>query len=124
MKSTDYKDLVLWKKAIELVKSIYSVTASFPKGELFGLTNQIRRAAVSIPSNIAEGQARRYNTEFIQFLYQSFGSLAELETQIIISKELNFIEVEYYNQILLNISEIRKMIHGLLNHLKQEKIAC
>lgn len=83
-----HKDLEVWKRSVELVKTIYEITKSFPKEELYGLTNQMRRSAISIPSNIAEGAARNHNKEFIQFLYITLGSIAELETQIIISKKL------------------------------------
>ena len=82
-----YRDLNVWKKAIKLVKAIYKLTQTFPKEEIYGLTSQMRRSAVSIPSNIAEGQARRGNKEFSQFLYVSKGSAAELETQLIDSIE-------------------------------------
>jgi four helix bundle protein len=86
-----HKDLEVWKLSINFVTSIYKKTNSFPKEEIYGLTSQIRRAAVSIPSNIAEGAARRNKTEFRQFLYIALGSAAELETQLIISGNLNFL---------------------------------
>ncbi len=86
-----HKDLDVWRESIELVKEVYKVTAEFPKEELYNLTSQIRRCAVSIPSNIAEGAARKSKKEFINFLYVALGSCAELETQLIISKELGFI---------------------------------
>ena len=83
-----HRDLDVWKKSVSLVTSIYEITKSFPKEEIYGLTNQIRRAAVSVPSNIAEGSARQGNKEFIQFLYIALGSLTELETQLIIARNL------------------------------------
>jgi len=86
-----HKDLDVWKKSIALVTKIYQITGTFPKEEMFGLTNQIRRCAVSIPSNIAEGSARVYQKEFIRFLHISLGSQQELETQFIIAKNLNYI---------------------------------
>ena len=86
-----YKDLDVWKNAMDLVKCIYDETKSFPKEEMFGLTNQIRRAAVSIPSNIAEGSGRAHNKEFINFLYIALGSLAELETQLMIANNLKMV---------------------------------
>src|SRR4051812_32003063 len=85
-----YKDLVVWQKAIQLAKAIYKLTQVFPSEEKFGLVSQMRRAAVSIPSNIAEGQARRTTPEFIQFITHAQGSTAELDTQIILAVELKF----------------------------------
>jgi len=84
----NHKDLEVWKKSMDLVSNIYKITEPFPNKELYGLTNQIRRAAVSVPSNIAEGAARSSKKEFIQFLYIALGSLSELETQIIIANSL------------------------------------
>ena len=88
----NHKDLEVWKKSMDLVSNIYKITESFPNKELYGLTNQIRRAAVSIPSNIAEGAARNSKKEFIQFLYIALGSLSELETQIIIANRLEYLK--------------------------------
>jgi len=87
----NHKDLEVWKKSMDLVSNIYKITESFPNKELYGLTNQIRRAAVSVPSNIAEGAARSSKKEFIQFLYIALGSLSELETQIIIANRLEYL---------------------------------
>ena len=113
----NHKDLEVWKKSMDLVSNIYKITGSFPNKELYGLTNQIRRAAVSIPSNIAEGAARNSKKEFIQFLYISLGSLSELETQIIIASRL-----EYLNN-LDTLSEdlkfVQKLINGLIYYLKK-----
>jgi four helix bundle protein len=89
-----HKDLDVWKESIDLAKNMYKLTGQFPKEELYNLTSQIRRCAVSIPSNIAEGAARKSKKEFINFLYVALGSCAELETQLIISKELGFIVAE------------------------------
>ena len=115
----NHYDLDVWKKSIELVKDIYEVSKFFPKEEMYGLTSQIRRAAVSIPSNIAEGASRQSNKEFIQFLYIALGSCSEVETQIIIAKELFFInDIE---SILNRIKEIKKMINGLLRYIKTNK---
>ena len=85
-----FRDLNIWQKGIDLVKDIYKETQHFPKEEVYGLTNQLRRAAISIPSNIAEGHIRQHRAEFRQFLSVALGSLAELETQLIISRELNY----------------------------------
>ena len=100
-----HKDLTVWSRSIELVKKVYDETASFPKEESYGLTNQIRRCSVSIPSNIAEGAARQGKKEFIQFLYVSLGSLGELETQLIIAQKLGYLN--------------GKMLLGLIKHLKE-----
>jgi four helix bundle protein len=86
-----YKKLDVWKSGVELVKKVYIATSGFPKEEMYGLTSQIRRSAISIPSNIAESSARNSTKEFIQFLYIALGSAAELETQLIISKDLGFL---------------------------------
>ena len=110
-----HKDLIVWERSFELVITLYKVTANFPKSEQFNLTSQIRRAAVSIPSNIAEGAARSGKKEFIQFLYISLGSLSELETQILIASELDYL---VSNEILSTIEEIRKMLLGLIKKLK------
>ena len=87
-----YKELDVWKNGVELVKKVYIITSDFPKEEVYGLTSQIRRSAISIPSNIAEKSARNSTKEFIQFLYIALGSAAELETQLIISKDLGFLK--------------------------------
>lgn len=112
---TNHKDLEVWKKSIELSKNVYIITKKFPKEEIYGLTSQIRRAVVSVASNIAEGAARNSDKEFIHFLYISLGSLAELETQLIISKDIG-----YLDKIDINLEEIRKMILGLIKYLKNK----
>ena len=107
----------VWKKSMDLVSDIYKITESFPNKELYGLTNQIRRAAVSVPSNIAEGAARNSKKEFIQFLYIALGSLSELETQIIIANRL-----EYLNNLdilLEDLKFVEKLINGLIYYLKK-----
>jgi four helix bundle protein len=115
-----HKDLDVWKESMKLVKQKYLLTDNFPKEETYGLVSQIRRSAVSIPSNIAEGAARNSNKEFTQFLYVSLGSLAELETQLLLSKEIGIIE---YSLSLEESSEhIRKMLLGLIKYLKQRNI--
>ena len=111
-----HKDLDVWKESIVLVKDIYSLTKVFPKDEIYGLTSQMRRCAVSIPSNIAEGSARNYDKEFIQFLYISLGSLSELETQLIISNEVGYID----NIDLRLLEKVRKMLLGLIKYLKSK----
>jgi len=113
-----HKDLDVWKKSIELVKCIYQTTSGFPKEEIYALTSQMRRCVVSIPSNIAEGATRQSNKEFIQFLFISLGSASELETQLIISKELNYIEESTYQNLNAKIEEVSKMLNGLIKYRK------
>ena len=113
----NYQDLIVWQKAMVLVEMIYNATQGFPKHELYGLTNQIRRAAVSIPSNIAEGQARYSNAEFRNFLSIAQGSKAEVETQIMIAQRLNYIGSTDMNQILSLLIEISRMLASLRKKL-------
>lgn len=115
-----HKDLESWKGSIDLVTDIYKLTKKFPVAEQFGLTSQIRRSAVSIPSNIAEGAGHNYKKEFIQFLYIALGSLAELETQIIISYNLGFIQSEEFNDCVEKMKKISNQIVGLIKYLKKE----
>ena len=112
-KPANYKDLIVWQKSLRLVKWIYLLTRSFPSDERFGLISQMRRAAVSIPSNIAEGQARRTTPDFIRFISNAEGSLAELETQMIISADLEFCSRENLGEIFSVMNEIRKMLNSL-----------
>src|ERR1700719_1216823 len=113
----NYKDLIVWQKGIELAKLIYNVTRKFPTEEKFGLVAQMRRAAVSIPSNIAEGQARRTPGEFIQFVSHAEGSAAELDTQIILAVELNFCCKTDALPIYEMNDEIRRMLNALRRKL-------
>lgn len=113
--TTTYKDLIVWQKGIELVKEIYKITGTFPQNEIYGLVSQMRRSAVSIPSNIAEGRQRGTKKDYCQFLRIAQGSVAELETQIIISKEM-FIKVDYSKSISL-LNEIQKMLAVLISKL-------
>jgi four helix bundle protein len=115
----NHKDLEVWKKSIGFVAEIYRVTNSFPKEEIYGLTSQIRRAAVSVPSNIAEGSARQSDKEFVQFLYIALGSLVETETQLIISKEIGYLHDT--SSLSQEVENIRKMLVGLIKHLKGKK---
>lgn len=111
---TTYRELVVWQRAIELVKEIYMTTKFLPKDELYGLSSQMRRAAISIPSNIAEGQQRKSIKEFTQFLRISYGSAAELETQLIISRDI-------YSNINFSKSEsLLKEVHKMLNAIIQK----
>ncbi len=113
-----HKDLDVYKKSIELVKSVYAITGTFPKDELFGISSQMRRAAVSIPSNIAEGAARQSDREFVHFLYISLGSLCELDTQVDISEELGFIDRQATVDTQTKILTIKQMLIGLIKSVK------
>jgi four helix bundle protein len=113
MKTQNYKDLVVWQKAIALAKVIYQLTQSFPSAEKFGLIAQMRRAAVSIPSNLAEGQARHTTGEFVQFISHAEGSVAELDTQLILSVELKICDNAGAALALELIDELRRMLNGL-----------
>ena len=115
----DHKDLELWKMAIDFVVQIYKVTELFPKSEQYGLTGQIRRAAVSVPSNIAEGAARNSKKEFIQFLYIALGSLSEIETQVIIAFRLGYLQE--IDSLLGPVQTQRKMLLGLIKYQKINK---
>jgi four helix bundle protein len=117
-RSNSFRDLDVWKKAIFLAKKMYELTEKFPSREAFGLSNQLRRSAVSVASNIAEGQARNSKKEFLYFLNVSVGSLAEIETQLIIAKEIGYVSEEIQDQFLLITDELTRMVKGLMNHLK------
>lgn len=112
-----HKDLDAWKKAIELVEAVYGLTRTFPKTEMYGLTNQLRRAAVSVPSNIAEGAARSSTKEFVQFLHIALGSVSEVETQVIIAQRLDY--VDDVNSIEEQIEAVRRLILGLIRYLRR-----
>jgi len=133
-----HKDLDVWKEAIAVAKEVYKLTESFPQEETYGLTSQMRRAAVSIASNIAEGAARNSTKEFIQSLYIALGSLAELETQLLLARELEFVPenpspitdhrspITDHRSLITDLDasivRIRKMLLGLIKHLKRESL--
>lgn len=108
---SSYKDLIVWKKALNVVSDIYRLTSSFPKEEMYGLTSQMRRSALSIPSNIAEGAARKQRKEYHYFVRVAYGSCAELETQIEISKRLGFLSIEKMQEIEDVLQEVMRMLH-------------
>jgi four helix bundle protein len=110
----NYKELLVWKKAIKLCAHIYRLTAGFPAEERFGLVSQMRRAAISVPSNIAEGGGRRTDKEFAHFLGVAHGSICELESQIYVSIELEFTDLEKVDFITHEITEIQKMLYALI----------
>ncbi len=116
-KSQGYKDLLIWQKGIVLVRMVYKLTSRFPDDEKFGLVSQMRRAAVSIPSNIAEGQARHTTQEFIQFLSHAEGSLAEVETQLIIGVDLGYCGTQEAAAAQGLTSELKRMLNALRRKL-------
>ena len=109
-----YRELIAWQKAMDLVTQVYAITARFPEREVFGLTSQLRRCAVSVPSNIAEGQGRLSRGEFKLFLGHARGSLFELQTQISIAERLRYIDQKTHEQALVQAVEVGKIINGLL----------
>lgn len=119
-KIRSYRDLVAWQKAMQLMLCIYEVVQLFPKQEMYGLTQQLQRAAVSIPSNIAEGSSRRSTQEFLRFLNIATGSLAEVETQISAAQMLGYIEHKKEEELLKQCDEVSRILQGLYNALKDK----
>lgn len=117
-KAGSYEDLIVWQRGISVVKKIYRLTSRFPSEEKYGLTSQMRRSAVSIPSNIAEGQARHTTQEFIRSISNSEGSLAELSTQLVIARELEYCEQADLTPIRDELAELRKMLNALRRKLQ------
>jgi four helix bundle protein len=117
-KAGGYRDLIVWQKSMLLVRNIYLLTRHFPTDERFGLISQMRRAAVSVPSNIAEGQARHSTGEFIQFISHAEGSVAELDTQLTIAIDLSYCDEEVAKPVFDLLLEIRKMLNGLRRKLQ------
>ena len=120
-KVRSYRDLTVWQKGIGLVKEVYRLTHKFPKHETFALANQLQRSVVSIPSNIAEGQARQHTGEFRQFLYTALGSAAEVDTQVIIAHELGYIAETEANDIEARVIEVKKMLYTLISRLPDSR---
>ncbi len=112
-----YRELIAWQKSVDLVAEIYAITREFPRDEIYGLTSQLRRSAVSVPSNIAEGQGRATKGEFIQFLGHARGSLFELETQIVIAEKLGYLAPQIELQVASRITEVARILNGLLTSL-------
>lgn len=113
-----YKELLVWQKSYQFSLLIYKLTAKFPKCELYGLTSQMRRSAVSIPSNIAEGYCRYSKKEYIQFLQIAFGSGAELETQLLVAKDLKYLNLDEFNQTNELLVEVMKMLNSLVRKIR------
>jgi len=115
-----HRDLIAWQKAMNLTEKVYDLARSFPKEEIYGLTSQIRRCAVSIPANIAEGQGRRSKKEFQQFLGHARGSLLELDTHLELALRFGYINSESYQNILPQLQEIGRILNGLLRSLDEK----
>lgn len=115
----DYKRLLVWEKAHQLTLDVYKLVLCFPKDELFGLTSQMKRSAASVATNIAEGCGRSSDKDFCRFLFISFGSANELEYQIILSTDLNFIDPQNSKIFLRKIEEVKKMLNGLISKLRE-----
>lgn len=120
MKVKSYKDLKIWKRSIALVKDIYEATTLFPKEEIYGLTSQIKRSAISIPSNIAEGFTRFYDKEYRYFLYVALGSCAELETQLVIASHLKYIDNDTKDKLSNDLEVICKMTMNLIKRINND----
>ena len=116
-----YKDLTVWQKSVDLCVLVYKLTESFPKNELYGITSQIRRACVAIPSNIAEGQMRGHKPEYIQFLRIAYGSGGELETQLLVALKIGYLSQENFTRIDSLLQEILRMLNKLLSVLLEPR---
>jgi four helix bundle protein len=116
-----YRELIVWQKAMDLVEAVYLATLGFPRDEIYGLTAQIRRVAVSIPSNIAEGQGRSSTRDFLHFLAMSRGSAKEVETQVLIAERLKYITKQTSAELIAQITEVGRLISGLSNSLKKKQ---
>jgi len=114
-----YQELEVWQKAMDLVTMCYQATAKFPKNEIYGLSSQLQRAAVSVPANIAEGRQRQHSKEFLQHLSIAYGSLAEVETHIQIAGRLNYLHEDQINNLLFKTAEIGKMLNGLRRSIEK-----
>lgn len=123
MEIRSYKDLKVWQKAMELAEAVFDTTKSFPKDELYGLVSQLRRAAVSVPSNIAEGSSRRSRGEFIRFINIASGSLSEVETQLMLAKRFVYITEVQCDVLLSSAEEISKMLYSLQRSLTEKEAA-
>ena len=117
--ANSYKDLRAWKQSVDLALEIYRETQTFPKNELYGLTSQLRRAAVSVPSNIADGKGRSSDKKLILFLHHSRGSLLELETQLLIARELSYIKEPNVRHLLQQVENLAKGLNALINSLRK-----
>jgi four helix bundle protein len=118
----NYKELNVWQKSYKLCLHIYKITKCFPKDEMYGLTSQIRRSAVSIPSNIAEGYGRKTTLEYVRFLYIAYGSVCELETQTMISGDLGYVEKERLQELREEIGDVERMLKAMIKSLENKHL--
>lgn len=117
MKVKKYSELIVWQKAMDLTEEVYTATKRFPKEEIYGLTSQLRRAAVSVPSNIAEGQGRKSTNEFLHHLSIAYGALMEVETQVLIAERLAYLEQVSVGKLMERAAEVGRLLNGLYNSL-------
>jgi four helix bundle protein len=122
MSQSSYKDLIAWQKAMDLVTAIYDATDAFPSHEQFGLVSQLRRAAVSVPSNIAEGKARYSNRDFVRFLRHARGSVAEIETQVLIAQRRQYLHEEVTTKLTHQLEELGRILSGLIKSLQDREL--
>jgi len=118
----NYKELKVWEKAYKLCLDIYTVTKRFPKEEIYGLTSQIRRSAVSIPSNIAEGYGRKTTSEYVRFLYIAYGSVCELETQTMLSGDLDYMNKEKLQELREELGDVERMLKAMIKSLENKHL--
>ena len=119
----NYRDLIAWQKAKALALNVYRCTRQFPKEETYGLSSQMRRAAVSVPSNIAEGKGRYSHKEFVQFLYHARGSLLELETQLSIAHDLDYVDRPTFDSMQSQTIELGRILNGLINRFQPKRFS-
>ena len=115
-----HRNLDVWKRSMELVEAIYQITSQFPQAEQYGLVSQMRRASISIPSNLAEGAARTGKKEFLQFINIAQGSVSELDTQVELAKDLGFLEQKNYDELMLSLRVISKQLYGLAKSIRSK----
>ncbi len=118
----NYRDLKVWQKSYRLCLDLYKITKKFPKEERYGLTSQIRRAAVSIPSNIAEGYGRKTTADYLRFLYIAYGSIGELETQLLFSGDLNYVNQENLKALKDGTEEVERMLKAMIKSLENKRL--
>ena len=118
----NYRDLKVWQKSYRLCLDLYRITRNFPKEERYGMTSQIRRAAVSIPSNIAEGYGRKTTSDYMRSLYIAYGSVCELETQVLLSGDLNYVNKENLQALKDNTKEVERMLKALIKSLENKRL--
>ena len=119
MKVRNYQELIIWQRAMDLVETVYKASKCFPREELYALTSQVRRAAISIPSNIAEGQGRRTTSDFLRHLSIAYGSLREVETQLLIAGRLNYLTASQVETVMNRAGEVGRLLNGLMNSLSR-----